>query len=191
MALSGFEVFHELEQVHLGMRVSELRRVRPQIVTAPHSGARETVGGDTVWYFLDKPSDRQPDRGRDQLEQLSRSRVVGAAITRRAPSAASADSLAEDWVSRLGTPSGCFLYHYGDVSNEVAVFEEAGRTVYITKRPPNRVTHSGGTLELPSAVQLLISAPDSRAVPRAPRSERVDCALLFASARNDTARATR
>ncbi|HUF65800.1 MAG TPA: hypothetical protein VMM17_07475, partial [Gemmatimonadaceae bacterium] len=126
-----------------------------------------------------------------QLEQLSRSRVVGAAITRRAPSAASADSLAQDWISRLGTPSGCFLYHYRDVSNEVAVFQEAGRTVYITKRPPSRGTHSGGTLELPSAVQLLIAAPDSRAVPKAPRSEQVDCPLLFASARNEPARPKR
>lgn len=47
MALSGFEVFRDLEQVHVGMRMSELRGVRPAIVTAPHSGARETVGGDT------------------------------------------------------------------------------------------------------------------------------------------------
>ncbi|CAN5191741.1 hypothetical protein BH23GEM2_BH23GEM2_23190 [soil metagenome] len=183
VALPRFEILRELEQVRLGMRVLELQRVRPQIVTTARSGARETIGRDTVWYFFDRPSDREPQPGRDQLKQLSRSRVVGVAVTRLASSEASADSLVLEWVSRLGVPGECLLHHYRDVTNEVAVFEERGRSVYITKRPPGRVAHAGGALQLAGGVQLLIAAPESRAVPQAPHIERVDCALLFASAR--------
>lgn len=178
VALAQFAELRQLQDVRLGMTVEELRALRPAITTAPYAGALEAIGRDTIWYLLDRPPDREPGVGRDQLEQLSRSRVVAVASTRRVPSEQSADSLAREWVSRLGVPDECFLHHYPDVTNEAAVYRQVGRHVFVTKRPPS--TQPGG-LRLNAGVQLLVAAPDSRAVPRAPRVEPTDCALLFSA----------
>lgn len=166
------------------MTVTELRAIRPAIVSAPDAGARETIGSDTVWYLLDRPPAPVPQVSRDQLAQLSDARVVGVAHTRVVRTVQAGDSLASDWVSRLGKPSECFRHHYHDVTNDVAVFREQRRVVYVTRRPPSSFARDSGAITLAGGVQLLIAAPDSRAVPQAPRVERVDCALLFASARD-------
>lgn len=163
------------------MTVAQLRAIRPHIVSAPYAGARETIGSDTVWYLLDPPPARVPEAGRDQLTQLSNARVVGVASSRVVRTVQSGDSLARDWVSRLGTPSECFRHHYRDVTNDVAVFRQQQRAVYVTRRPPSTFARDTAVISLAGGVQLLIAAPDSRAVPQAPRVERVDCGQLFAS----------
>lgn len=165
------------------MTVAQLRVIRPHIVSAPRSGARETIGADTVWYLLDRPAPRGREQDRDPLTQLADARVVGVASSRVVRTVQAGDSLALDWVSRLGTPTDCFRHHYRDVVNDVAVFRQQQRAVYVTRRPPSRFTRDTATITLAGGVQLLIAAPDSRAVPQAPRAERVNCALLFASAR--------
>lgn len=181
VALPQFAALSGLSEVRLGMTVAELRAIRPRIVSAPFAGARETIGSDTVWYLLDRLTPRERDPGRDQLAQLPDARVVGVASSRVVRTVQSGDSLARDWVSRLGTPTECFRHHYRDVVNDVAVFRQQQRAVYVTRRPPSTFARDTGAISLAGGVQLLIAAPDSRAVPRAPRAERVDCGQLFAS----------
>lgn len=163
------------------MTVAQLRAIRPGIVSEPFAGARETIGSDTVWYLLDGPTAREREPEREQLAQLPDARVVGVASSRVVRTVQSGDSLARDWVSRLGSPTECFRHHYRDVVNDVAVFRQQQRAVYVTRRPPSTFARDSGAISLAGGVQLLIAAPDSRAVPRAPRVERVDCAQLFAS----------
>lgn len=183
VALPQFATLSGLSEVRLGMTVAQLRTIRPRIVSAPFAGARETIGSDTVWYLLDPPTPRERDPGRDQLAQLPEARVVGVASSRVVRTVQSGDSLARDWVSRLGTPTECFRHHYRDVTNDVAVFRQQQRGVYVTRRPPSTFARDSGVISLAGGVQVLIAAPHSRAVPQAPRAERVDCARLFASGR--------
>ena len=181
VALPQFAALGELGNVRLGMTVAELRAIRPGIASAPFAGAREAVGSDTVWYILDRPGPREREAGGNHLAQLSDSRVVGVASARVVRTVEAADSVARDWVSRLGVPNECFRHHYHDVTNDVAVFHQWQRAVYVTRRPPSTFVRDSVAISLAGGVQLLIAAPDSRAVPTAPRVERVDCAALFAS----------
>ena len=183
VALPQFAALSDLKEVRLGMTVAELREIRPAVVSAPDVGAREVIAGDTVWYLFDRPVPRSREAD-DQLAQPADARVVGVASTRIVRTLAAGDSLARDWVSRLGEPSECFRLHYRDVANDVAAFREQGRVVYVTRRPPSTFTLDSSVISLAGGVQLLIAAPDTRAVPQAPRVERVDCALLFASVRD-------